>query len=550
MNLMVFTLLSVRWLVFRNSILRSGPQERRKTLANLFFSLLIIYVIGKMAYGFFYPFAEMARTDAGMMNVLRLIPSAAFFAAFWMLLLSAVTVGIQRFYLNQELTLLLATPINPRALFGAKFIEATLANAGLFLTIGAPVMLAYSFARGNITPPYIIYVLLTLTAFAALPTGLGILGSFVLMRVLPATRTREILGALGILAFACIYFALSISITRTHDPAVLRQGTANLAARLSAPMFHIGPWATAGSILSGDLPARECWIGIGWLSAIAAVVVLLTAVIAQHIHWRGWSNAQEAAVEDSSAAPVGEGWEQRLSMIPGPMRAVFLKDFRSLRRDMRQLSLLFIPIAVVAVFLVQFSHAHIRNAPAALLVLGLYPILAMISLRLAMSGFVTENRAMWLMIAAPNDPRTVLAGKFLYAYSLSMPLAGITTMLYGVMRGLTGMEIFVAVALAVCAVAAFCGIGVGASAVFSDFGVENSKFTVSVGGRLTTFAFQMGYLTLLILVTVVPWAMVSMGAASPGPAYLLATLAVVLVTSAFVVLPLILGAIRLRRLEW
>src|SRR5262249_23693148 len=154
----------------------------------------------------------------------------------------------------------------------------------------------YSFARGTITPPYIIYLVLALPAFAALPTGIGILASFLLMRVLPPNRTRDILGALGILAFACIYFAISISITHTQNTAVFRQGTANLAARISSPIFRVGPWANAGSILSGDAPASQCWSGIGWLWFWAIVVVAATAVAAQFIHWRGWANAQESTV--------------------------------------------------------------------------------------------------------------------------------------------------------------------------------------------------------------------------------------------------------------
>jgi hypothetical protein len=552
---MVFTLLSIRWLTFKNALLRSTPQERKRARAGLLVSAMIVVGIGWLSYAFFDPFVGLSFGDPAMQSVLSGLPAFAFFSAFWMLLLSAVTVGIQTFYLNQELTLLLSAPASPRAIFGAKFVEATLANATLFLTIGAPVLLAYSFARGYITPPYIIYLVLSLIAFAALPTGLGVLLSFLLMRVLPANRTRDLLAAIGIAAFAAVYFALSISVKRVSDSdlSAMRHGTAWIATVLAKPLFRHGPWAWAGDVLSGN-PAygpAEHWQRIGLLWMVAAAAILLTARVAQWMHWRGWATAQETALSASSAAPVGQGWERRLTLLPGPMRAVFLKDLRSLRRDMRQLSMLFIPIAVIAVFLVNVTQTpQFRRFEPVLLVQTLFLILAPISLRLAMSGFVTENRAVWLMLSAPNDPATILSGKFLYSYALSLPLAAVATASYGALTEMTWIQGSASLGLMLCAVAGFCGIGVGASAYFADFSSDNPRFTVSTGGRLVTFGFQLGFLGLLFVVTAAAWALCRGMGFAPGPVYLAAGLLVLMMSAAFVTFPLALGAGRLRRLEW
>src|SRR5437588_10961501 len=103
---MIFTLLSVRAKTFRNGLLRSFGVDRRRARWNLLFSLLIVAGVGQMSYAFFDPFVALSQSDAGMAVVLQRLPSAAFFVAFFMLLLSGVTVGIQRFYLNQEMNLL------------------------------------------------------------------------------------------------------------------------------------------------------------------------------------------------------------------------------------------------------------------------------------------------------------------------------------------------------------------------------------------------------------------------------------------------------------
>jgi hypothetical protein len=172
---MVLTLLSVRWLSLRNSLLRSDRRERRRARMSALVTAAVVFGVGLLAYTFFEPFVSFGTSDRSMREALTGLPSFVFFSAFWMLMLSAVTVGIQTFYLNHELPLLLATPTSTRAIFGAKFAEATVANAGLFVTIGAPLLLAYGFARGTVTPPFILHVLLVLLAYAALPTGLGLL---------------------------------------------------------------------------------------------------------------------------------------------------------------------------------------------------------------------------------------------------------------------------------------------------------------------------------------------------------------------------------------
>jgi ABC-2 type transport system permease protein len=546
---MVFTLLSVPWCQFRNVLLRSTAAERRRALRNLFSTALIVIMIGTLAYGFLDPFVQLSHENSSLRFSLSRLPTLAFFSAFWMLLLSAVTIGIQIFYMSQELPLLLSAPVSPRTVFYAKFVEATAANASLFLTIGAPVLLAYSFARGYITPPYIIYLVLVLVASSALPTGLGILFSFLLMRLLPPSRVRDLLAAIGIAAFATIYFTLSISMRRWGEMSIVQQGAGRLAALLDAPIFRAGPWAWAGEVLSGDFAGMESWQRIGLLWFVAAVSIGITACVAQWAHWRGWAAVQESPiVATGSLPPVGEGWERRLRWVPGPMRAVFLKDLRSLRRDMRQLSMLFIPIAVVAVFLFNVTQEQsVHPIPPLVFVLILFLILAPISLRLATSGFVTENRAMWVMMTAPNDPSTVLAGKFLYAYVLSLPLALVATLLYGMMAEMTRGELWMSLGLLGCAVAGFCGIGVGTGAYFSDFTTDNPRLTVSAAGRLVIFCIQIGYLMLLAAITILAWIFQHYAPAAVG---LMAAALVVLMSAAFVLFPLGLGARRLRSLEW
>lgn len=548
---MIATLLSVRWRTLRNGLAHGEARERRRAALGLVWSAGLIVLAGVLAYQFFEPFVAMAHSEPGMQVVLERLPSFATFGVFWMLMLSALTVGIQTFYLNQEMGLLLASPAKPRAVFCAKFLEATITNTALFLTIGAPVLLAYGLARGSISSPYLLYVVLVLVPYCAIPTGIGVVLSILLMRVLPAHRSRDLLAALGIAFFACLYVVLSVGAQRLDDSSALRQTTDFLAILMNQQIFQKGPWDWAGRVLNGELTGAAAWraIGLLWLMGIGVVVV--TSETARWLHWRGWAAAQESPQPKRAVRSVGAGLERRLRLLPGPLRGVLLKDLRSLWRDMRQLSLFFIPLAVIAVFLVNVrTTPRLDRVPSELLAQTLYPVLAMIAMRLSMSGFVGENRALWLFLSSPNDTLWLIAGKFLYAFTLGLPLSLAATMIYGLLRSIGGSEWALNLGLVTCAVAGFSGIGVGASAMLSDFRNEQARFTLSPGGRLITFFIQMGYLLVISAITVAAWALVEVARMPGGVVYLAAGSLVVVVSAMAVGLPMLLAARRLRGMEW
>jgi hypothetical protein len=543
---MVLILLSVRWLSFKNTIRRGTLKESRSVRASLFFTLVIATFIGIVSYSFLSPFAYLARSSDVLAAALDRMPSLALFTAFWMLLLSAVTVSIQRFYLNQEVTLLLSAPVDPGTVFSSKLAECTLANANLFLLLALPMSIAYGSARGLLSASYLVQAAAVMAAFSVLPTTIGVVLSFLLMRSLPPTKTRDLLGAFGIMVFACLYFVLSIAATRSHNYEALSEGAYRFAEIVSSPVLKVGPWAWGGSVLirSGN------WIPIAYLALAAALCFGIARATAGRIYWRGWSSLQETAISVSQVAAKGTGRQWLLRYLSGPVRAVILKDLYNLRRDLRQLSLLLIPIAVVAVFLFQVADSPARAGTEFILMAGLLPILAMISLRLAMSAFISESRALWLMLGAPIEARTVLFGKFLYAYTLAAPLASLATLAYCLIKQMDWGISALSLGLTLCSVAGFCGVGVGSNALFTDFAADPAKATASAGGRLVTFALQMGYLVALGIILAGAWLAISLMGRYLELVYLLAAVAVLLATVAAILLPLSLAANRLRKLEW
>jgi hypothetical protein len=541
-----------------NGLTRAERPDRNRARRAVLFTLFVGVAIGTLGYGFIEPFAGAAADDVAVRDLLTRAPALGLFSAFWLLILSGITAGIQTFYLNPEIGLLLAAPVRTQVLVTSKLMEATAANAALFLSTAAPLLAAYGLALHRFTAEYVAALGLVLVAFSVLPTGLGLLAAMILMRMLPAGRTRDVLAAVGVAFFALLYFALSTSVTRIQhaDPAALRSSAERLLQAASSPLLRSGPWAWAGQALGGP-QGPGVWMRVAMLVGLAAVSVLACSAGAQTLFFPGWAAAQEAdsgaRTSESRPRPKRLARPLRLlaSALSPPVRAVFVKDMVSLTRDMRQLSMLFIPLAVIAVFI-----ANLRSSPAVsgmeslLFVQTLLVILAPISLRVALVSYVAENRAFWLVIAAPNPPRAALLGKYIFACTLSLPIGIIAAVAYAWAAHLGGSILVISLGLVICAMLTFCGIGIGASARFCDFSAENARFTMTVGGRLVVFGIQLLYMIAMGILNVGAWALIRFHIVPPPLTMASQALAVGVVSSMCVVGMLWWGSARLRKIEW
>lgn len=513
-----------------------------------------------LGYGFIEPFAAAAGDDAAIQLLLARAPAIGLFSSFWLLVLSGVTAGIQTFYLNPEIGLLLAAPARSSSLFVAKLLEATIANAALFLSTAAPILVAYGLALNRFTPSYALSLALALLAFSVLPTGIGVLAAMALMRVLPAGRTRDALAAAGVALFALLYFALSTGVTRIQraDPAVLRGAADRLLAVASSPLLRIGPWAWAGDALGGGLTPSQAWLRIGMLAAVACWTIGLCSALAPRLFFAGWSAAQEA---DAGAGPGSlpsnrSRWQSApfrsiAALLSPPVRAVFVKDMLSLTRDMRQLSMLFIPVAVIGVFIANLHSSPTPTGFAALLFAQtLLLILAPICLRLAFAAYVAENRAFWLVMEAPNPPTAAMVGKYAFACVLALPIGIVAAGAYAWTVHLAAIELATSLSLVGLAVLAFCGIGVGACARFCDFSAENARFTMSSSARFGIFGIQIVFMVALAALNLGAWAAIRFAGVSMAPVLAVEVLTAALLAAGFAGITIWWGAARLGKLEW
>lgn len=545
-------LLLLRWEIFWSGYRYGTARDRFHLISVVVFASIIAWFVGEATYWFLYPFIEASRGNFATYQLLSRLPVAGLFASFILLLFSAITVGLQIFYTNRDLHLLLTTPLSARAIFVAKFIEALVTNASIFVIVGGPALLAYALVTGNITTPFILYLIIGLISFASIPTALGVLLSLLLMRLLPVSRMRDLLGALGIVLFSVVYLAFSVGVRNATSQSV-RTSAYQLAQFTKLPILHYGPWAWAGDALGSGQHSMMVWVGLGLLVGLGTLVIWLSAMAAEKLHYRGWTVSQETYIVLQRANHSScDRWERHLSALPGPIRGEVLKNIRSLGRDMRQLSMFLIPSAVIIVMLYNISQIEVQEMihPALFFMFTLFVMLLPISFRLAMAGFMLENRTIWMCIASPADTLHLLVGKYLYALALSLPLALASTAGYIYVTQAAEGEAVIIMMLVLMAVIGFCGIGVGAGAIFHEFNADSPRLSVPTGARMATFFIQFVFVMILYGTSAALWLLHNRGVISVATALSLGAPICVLITAVSVVVPLMAGSRRIKKLEF
>jgi hypothetical protein len=543
-------LMLVRWRSFINSFTRAQGPERTRARMTPIWAAIVIAMMTWAASLLFGPLFDETVTHAQVRYLAERLPAFALMGAFGMLVLSAMTVALGALYAGRDITLLLAAPVRPAGVFIAKFVDIVASNATLFVIMGFPIVAAYANARGILNVEYAIRTTVALIAFCVLPTALGSIGAILMMRALPANRLREILGAIGLAGLATGYIMLSLAARRLHEPGVAVGTARAMMDILASPAASLGPWAWAGDVVAAPSGYPQTYEPLFTLVISAVASVVAGGAVASALHWRGWVAAQDAAGQRALPSRGSLAWETALQWLPAPSRAYLLKDFRCLGRDLRQLSLLLMPIAVVVVFLLTLSSdPKTHSAPTALLSLALQPIIGMIALRIATSAFVGETNSLLVALASPAGARSVLMGKFWYTALLSCLLAVAANVGYGLVYRMQPEEWVASITITLVGTVALSGIGVGIGARFLQLNPDGTRSTLTGAVRFLMLGLQLVYSAALALFIVPAWLLIHVLQMPALPIGAVAAVAILAVSFAAVVLPLRIGAAHLTRME-
>ena len=439
-------LLNLRWQTTWNTF-RSGRVVGRVVSLTLIVLLLAGGAFGTGVVGRVTGLLLRRGTIAGLEPGLEgLFPGLVVSLITIVLLLSSFGVALGSLFLASDLDLLMAAPVDRRAVFISKILDGMGWYYALVAALALPALFSYGGAL-DFGPAYYALTLVTVLVTPLLPASLGAVLVLLVARFAPARRVREVLGLVAALVgVSCSLVGQTSRMwgSRLRDAGVSPQSIlTELRALAALPVPSVAAGRGLAAAGAGDLVAAG--------RDIAAFVLLTGAVfagcvlLADRMYTTGWVRMQSSGSARRSRARAAReaaraGW---LGRAPAVL-AIALKDWRVIPRDLRNFAQLLSPLIILpAVYLNLLSGSGRRGSPldqlgglgglltggaasaggqgpvvsldGVFVAIGVLTASVLVFGRIATTSVSREGQAWWLLKAAPVTGTEVMAGKLLAA---------------------------------------------------------------------------------------------------------------------------------------
>jgi ABC-2 type transport system permease protein len=505
----VILLLTPRWQRAVNRF-KNSKRDRLRTpfLAALVIALwAVIYVVFVKALAYFTA-EEMFGTIAATKLLSMLLMTFAF-----VLVISNIITTFSSYYLSADLELIMAGPVPAKSLYSARFIETLGDSSWMVLVFGFPVFLAY----GRVfSAPWIFYLLSFVTFFCllSLVTSLSILIVQNLVRTFPVRRLRDLFVLVGILVFIGVY--LIFRMIRPEE-FLNPEGFASVMDYLSIMSESSSPFLPTTWLMFVLKPYITGYghDQIPYFLALLVLAALAAFRLAGHnhelVHFVGYSKAMESKGARLSKSRTVAAFSRVLNaVLDPPTSRLVIKETLLMARDWGRLSQLLLLLALILVYLYNFSVIPSLDSPEA--TMGLKSIVAFLNIGLA--GFVlaslgvrflfpaisSEGRAFWILKGSPIALRRILWVKFFF-YLVPMLILGLLLVI--ATNWLLGLGTFMFVLCTATVALLTMGItslSIGMGVLYADFKeTDPNQAFAGFGGLLTMLYAALGVAAVILL---------------------------------------------------
>ncbi|HIC90481.1 MAG TPA: hypothetical protein EYP21_00140 [Syntrophaceae bacterium] len=480
--MMVLHILIPKWLSIRNKLRFQKESSLWKiTTFCLFTSAFWVgtFIVFYRVLSYFQGIPEFGDILA------KKLLSMVFLTFFSVLIFSNIITALSTFFLSRDLILIHSIPLPLKHIYFSKFTETAISSSWMLLFFGLPVWLVYGMVYHANVAYYGALVSIQLP-FLVICAGIGILITMILVCILPAQRTRDILWLLSILLVAVLYILFRFS---RPERLVYPDAFSTMIQYFDALKTPDSPylpsiWATESlwSLLNGNGGNSLFFQGLLWSNALFFLVI--GAWVSNHIYYQGYSKAQETKSRLVSKSSLLD-WVVAIWTAPfkASTRSIIIKDVKTFFRDNTQWSQLFLLVALIVVYLYNFKALPIQRAPMP--TFYLQNILSF--LNVALAGFVVaavatrfvfpavsiEGLSFWLIKSSPISLKRLLWSKF---WTYLLPLIVLSEMLIIISNYLLKVTTFMMVLSSVTVFLMVFGItalGIGMGAMYPNFRTEN-----------------------------------------------------------------------------
>lgn len=492
----VLALLEPSWRGMRNRRRNAGKGDLLRILLFGAVSLLFgLFVFG----GFYRMLLYIGRYSEFTAPLTHQILDTVSTFILTVLFASTVITALATQYLSEDLSLLVSSPVPLPALYASRLVMTGVQSSWMVLLFSLPIYAAFA-----VTAPapwkFLLAVALTLIPLVVIAAAVGTMLTSVLMAVFPARRVREMLILLGALFVVLLVFLIRVQQPeKLLNPRSIYDVTEFFAAfrTPSSPMLP-SAWATS-VLIAGRRAEPLLTMPLALLWSTAAATSVLGCWLARGIYLRGYTRAQESRPARLSSLPAVDAVLETIARPFQPQfRSLLLKDLRTFVRDTTQWSQLLLLLALVVVYLYNFSVLPSNFTFATFFLQNLFSflnlglagfVLSAVAVRFVFTSISAEGRAFWIVRSSPLTTSQFLWSKFWTALPPLLVLSQVLTLASNHFLGATAFMTVLSAVTILFVTFGIVGLGVGLGAAFPRFKFENvTQIAGSSGGLLYMIA--------------------------------------------------------------
>ena len=477
--------------------LRTKINRARTDEGRLFKGLLLGFVLfffWSLIFAVIFRMLIYFRGTQGIGDILAAkLLGMAFLTFLMILVLSNLIASLSTFFLSEDLELVVAAPVEPESVYGARLIETIVDSSWMVALLAVPLLLSYGVVYAADLRYYLL-VVGTLVPFVVIPAVLGSALTLVLVNVFPARRTRDLLALVALFSAAGVVALFRfLRPERLMRPEEFRD-LVDFIAVLRTPTSSWFPSEWATDALMSFLGGTFQWFPFAFLWSTAAMCVVLGAWMHRHYFETGFTRAQEGA-QLLGGRPRSSLVDRVFARAKPSTRGILAKEVRVFFRDTTQWSQLILLGVLVAVYVYNITVLPLYTGEQvsfllinviSFLNLGLAGfVVAAIAARFVFPAMSIEGRMMWLLRSSPLDVSRLFWSKYWIGtvplLLVALPLIVITNVVLE-----ASPFILILTTLTMIGVTfALTALALGFGALYPNYETENvAEIPTSFGGLL------------------------------------------------------------------
>lgn len=436
---------------------------------------------------------------------------------FSILLFSNVITSLSTFFLSKDLETIHAAPIDLENIFWARLTDTLVDSSWMIIFFGLPVFIAY----GIVYQAGFIYYgkLFAVTVpFLVLATSLAVIFTMLLVNVFPARRTRDILFLLSIMLIIVLYLLFRFM---RPEKLVNPEGfssTVSYFASLRTPASPMLPSYWASEVLWPSLaPGKysEAGFNLLMLYSTSAAFTVIASWVSAALYRNGFSKAQEGARRIIAEMHPIDIFTSIIGRKMDPAsRVLMTKDIKTFFRDNTQWSQLLLLLALIVIYLYNFSVLDLHRFPIrafylqnalSFLNIGLASfVVASLAVRFIFPAVSQEGFSWWIIRSSPLTLNRFLWTKFwIYAPPLVI-VAEILIILTNYLLNVTSFMMVLSSVTVFFIVLGIVGLGIGLGAIYPRFEAENMAAVATGFGGMIFMILSAIYIALVVFLEAWP----------------------------------------------